>query len=456
MVAAVQSQRMATALRSLPLLADANRQRMLVWRAGDANCVGKFLAEVQAHAQRLPACRYAVNLCSDRYRFLVAFCAAIVAGQTNLLPASRAPQAVREVMHDYPDSYALIDAESTWSSSRHYRIDDIESGASDLGNPEIATDHIVCIGFTSGSTGQPSANPKTWGSFCATSALNANVLGADCAGLNIVATVPPQHMYGLETSVLLPLRSHASIHAAQPFFPADIGKALADMPAPRVLVTTPVHLRALLREMSSLPSLEAIVCATAPLDASLAAAAESRFATRVVEVFGSTETCVIAHRRSALESNWHLYAGVDLHPQPDGTLVEAAHFTAPVRLQDIVELLPSRQFILRGRNSDLLEIAGKRASLTELTQRLLSIDGVDDAVIFQLDADHNGVQRLAALAVAPSLSEAQMLAALRQAVDPVFLPRPLRKIHALPRNATGKLPRDALLLALRGASASKG
>jgi acyl-coenzyme A synthetase/AMP-(fatty) acid ligase len=70
-------------------------------------------------------------------------------------------------------------------------------------------------------------------------------------------------------------------------------------------------------------------------------------------------------------------------------------------------------------------------------------------VIFALDADSNGVQRLAGLVVAPGLSEADVTAALRQAVDPVFLPRPLRCVARLPRNATGKLPRAALLAALK-------
>ena len=46
--------------------------------------------------------------------------------------------------------------------------------------------------------------------------------------------------------------------------------------------------------------------------------------------------------------------------------------------------------------------------------------------------------------VAPTLSEAQIARALRQSIDPVFLPRPLRKVPALPRNETGKLPRHAL------------
>ena len=72
--------------------------------------------------------------------------------------------------------------------------------------------------------------------------------------------------------------------------------------------------------------------------------------------------------------------------------------TPPTMLQDVVELLPKRHFRLCGRNSDLLEIAGKRASLADLTRRLLSIDGVVDGIMFQLDATHaSGIQRIAAL-----------------------------------------------------------
>lgn len=114
-------------------------------------------------------------------------------------------------------------------------------------------------------------------------------------------------------------------------------------------------------------------------------------------------------------------------------------------LQDLVELLPQRGFRLCGRNTDLLEIAGKRASLGDLTRRLLALPGVQDGVVFQLDADRAGVRRLAALVVAPQRSEAELLAALRLAIDPAFLPRPLRRVAALPRNETGKLPRAALL-----------
>ena len=447
--AVVQPGSVIQSAQRVPLLAIADAQRALVLEDGKRIDAGRFVAAAVALAAKLPPHRYAVNLCEDRYQFLLAFCAVALAGQTNLLPAARMPQAIAAVMHAYSGSYALGDGAG--EGIAHYlrlppRDDAQTDPASDM--PDIAADHIVAIGFTSGSTGAPKANAKTWASICASSALNATLLGVDRDAASIVATVPPQHMYGLETSVLLPLRSHAAIHAGQPFFPADVALALAALDAPRILVTTPFHLRALLQAGISLPPLRTIVTATAPLDVVLAAADEHRFAAPVTEVFGSTETCVIAHRRTVRDEPWRLYDGVELHPQPDGTVVQAPHFAAPTLLQDIVEILPDQRFRLCGRNSDLIEIAGKRGSLADLTHHLLAIDGVRDGVVFQLDADERGLRRLAALAVAPEIQEAQIIAALRAAIDPVFLPRPLKLVAALPRNGAGKLPREALLAAL--------
>jgi len=434
----------------LPLLADGDLQRVLIRRAGAPVSAGRFIAQVEALAARLPPGRYVVNLCEDRYQFLLAFCAIVLAGQTNLLPAARTPHAIAGVMQAYAGSYTLGDVPIDGVALGFVMSDAAGAGDADVRSiASIATDHVVAIGFTSGSTGAPKPNAKTWGSVCASSALNAALLGVDAGGASIVATVPPQHMYGLEMSILLPLRSRAAIHAGQPFFPGDVARALEQTPAPRLLITTPFHLRALLHDAVALPALQAIVTATAPLEAELAGAAEARFGAPVVEVFGSTETCVIAHRHTVREESWRLFSGVELHPQPDGTLVHAPYFAAPTLLQDIVELLPEHRFRLCGRNSDLLEIAGKRASLAELTRHLLAIDGVCDGVMFQLDADARGLRRLAALVVAPALSETHILATLRAAIDPAFLPRPLRRVDALPRNAAGKLPREGLLAALK-------
>jgi acyl-coenzyme A synthetase/AMP-(fatty) acid ligase len=415
----------------------------------------RFEDEVRGLAATLPAARHAVNLCEDRYHFLVAFCAAASRGQTTLLPSSRAPAVVDQVLAQYPDSYCLGDQALYPEPPAYMRLPAVlpqRSGAA----LSIDADALVAIGFTSGSTGLARPNPKTWASFCASTAQNllalGDLLGRDGADTTpVVATVPPQHMYGMELSVLLPLLGAIAVHATRPFFPHDIARALRDAPTPPLLVTTPVHLRALVESGVVLPPLAGIVCATAPLSVDLASAAETRFGCEVRELFGSTETCVIACRRTARDIAWTPLPGVRKTPQPDGTAVTARHLPEPVVLADLVEVLADGRFELRGRNTDLLDIAGKRASLGDLTRKLLAVPGVLDGVVFQLEeADASGVRRIAALAVAPTLDAAAILSALRVQVDPVFLPRRLRCVDALPRNETGKLPRQALLKQLRG------
>jgi acyl-coenzyme A synthetase/AMP-(fatty) acid ligase len=233
-------------------------------------------------------------------------------------------------------------------------------------------------------------------------------------------------------------------------FPADIAGALAELPRPRVLVSTPVHLRALVESAQDLPHVELIISATAPLDQALAQAAELKLGGMLLEMFGSTETCVFATRRTALEPAWRLYPGVELTPQAEATLVNAPGFTAPVLLQDMVEMQDHGRFVVRGRSGDMVEVAGKRASLGDLTRRLLAVEGVRDAALFQPEAESSGViRRIAALVVAPGLTSAAILERLAPGVDPAFLPRPLVLVDALPRNEVGKLPRERLLAALR-------
>ncbi|MBS7458760.1 AMP-binding protein [Coralloluteibacterium stylophorae] len=443
----------------LPLLWGTT-DRVFAFDAGRRVSAGEFLARVRAVAATLPEAGHVLNLCEERYAFLVGLCAALLRGQVSLLPSSRAPEVVADLLAQYGDAYCLGDActRAPPPGTRLLRVDLAQPCAEvpETAIPELPADRVVLIGFTSGSTGQPKAHAKTWGALRRSDRGNAALLAAHLptgALAEIVATVPSQHMYGIETSVLLPLLGPFAIHTGRPFFPADVAAALEHCRGPRVLVSTPVHLRNLLAGGVPLRGLQAVVSATAPLSRELAAAVEAAWGAPVLEVFGSTETCVFAHRRTAVEADWTLRAGVDLHPQPDGSVVDAPWLAAPTALQDIVELLPDRRFRLHGRSADLLEIAGKRASLGELTRRLLAIPGVVDGIVFQREhCDVRGVRPIVALAVAPGLAPAQILERLRQVVDPVFLPRPLRCVDALPRNETGKLPRAALAAALERAA----
>jgi acyl-coenzyme A synthetase/AMP-(fatty) acid ligase len=114
----------------------------------------------------------------------------------------------------------------------------------------------------------------------------------------------------------------------------------------------------------------------------------------------------------------------------------------------------STTFLLHGRHADQVNIAGKRTSLAYLNQQLNAIPGVRDGVFLLPREDHpDSIHRLTALVVAPGLTPAALTQALRERIDPVFLPRPLLLVDAC-RNATGKLTQD--LLATLQAQAATG
>ena len=122
----------------------------------------------------------------------------------------------------------------------------------------------------------------------------------------------------------------------------------------------------------------------------------------------------------------------------------------------MIEVLAPDRFLLHGRVSDMVNVAGKRSSLDFLNAQLLAVEGVSDGVFYMPDDDTpGGVTRLAAFVVAPGLSREQLLARLRQRIDAAFLPRPLVLLERLPRAPSGKLPREALR-ALAGAQSRDG
>jgi acyl-coenzyme A synthetase/AMP-(fatty) acid ligase len=351
-----------------------------------------------------------INLCASRYAFLAGFAAALAGRKTTLLPPSSAAAIVAETAAAY-GACSIIDDHTMDSQSAPSR------GAALLAAP--SDDFVALIGHTSGSTGGPTAHPKNWSSLRATSALNAAAIRREL----------PQG-------------------AGQPWIVAtvDVAQALGAVPAPRVLVSTPVHLRSLIESGVSLPTVAVVVSATAPLSPELARDVEDRFGTTLLEMFGSTETCVIATRRSARERGWRPYPGIALEPAGSGTRVSAPWLAGPTLLQDVLEVGPEGRFTVIGRNSDLIEVAGKRASIADLTRRLNSLPGVRDAYVLQADApDAIGVRRLAALVVAPGLTSGAVLDLLRPLVDAAFLPRPLVMVEALPRNQVGKIPRSEVL-----------
>lgn len=434
-------------MQNLPLVTHTSLDKTLAWHKGVAISVEKFLTDVEYLSAILPDSQHVLNVCRDRYHFTVGLAAAIVSNKVTLLPPTHTPEMVQQLQAFSSDVFCLHDHEDCSIALPQLRYPDMpELHARYIDIPEIDVEQLVAIVFTSGSTGAPIPHKKHWGSLVQNVQIQAERLGLSAnTHYSIIGTVPPQHMYGLESTVLLPLQSGNAFSSDQPFYPVDICGALDDVPSPRILVSTPLHLRSLLEAEVTMPELALVLSATAPLSSALAYKIEANVKAPLLEIYGSTETGQIATRSTAQHSEWHLFSGVQLTQHGERVWAEAGHVEKPVILNDVIELIDSTHFLLHGRTHDLINIAGKRNSLASLNHHLNSIEGVVDSAFFMPDeVSHDHVTRLSACVVAPDLTAAVILAALRTRIDPVFLPRPLVFVASLPRNSTGKLPRDAL------------
>lgn len=474
---------------TLPLIAHTRGDQIVAYRDGAPVTLARFLADVRHLASRLPAGRHVFNMCADRYLFTVGLCASLLADKISLLPPAHTPAMVRELATFAPDTFCLHDdpgcaceagmpgmrvtlpgvdegADAGADEGSHEGIaNDTAGHAQAIAIPRIPADRTLAYLFTSGSTGLPMPHRKTWGEMVRNARAAAARLGIDAlAGATLVGTVPAQHMYGLECTVMLALHGGVALSAAHPFYPYDVAAALAAVPAPRVLVASPVHLRTLQLSPVELPAVARLLSATAPLAPRLARDIEARTGAPLLEIYGSTETGHIATRRTAHDAAWQLLPGVTLRldrsqraeatavgdDADDGPawLAGGAHLPQPVALNDEIEPLDAHRFLLHGRKADLIKIAGKRTSLAYLNHHLNAIPGVLDGVFHMPRGEPAGglgkEARLTALVVAPGLNAADIVHALRARIDPAFLPRRVFFVDGLPRNATGKLPRDLL------------
>ena len=437
-----------------PLLAHRSLDAAVAWRCGSPITVRQFLSDARSLAAAMPDGRHVLNTCSDRYRFAVGLAAALLSDRVSLLPSMVTPDVVAHLRDFAPDAFCLGDAGQASHRLPFVAYPESLPPSPVDAIPSIPGERNVAWLFTSGSTGTPQPHRKTWGLLVRNVRAEASILGLDDGRAHtIVATVPAQHMYGFESTVLVAWQGGAAFSAARPLYPADIVAAIDAVPAPRMLVTTPFHLRTLIDAGVPIPKVESLLSATAPLSVPLAREAEAMTGAPLNEIYGSTETGQIAFRRPTAGVEWRLFPGVRLDTRDGRTWASGGHVEAEVALGDVIEVGAGDRFVLHGRSADMINVAGKRSSIAYLNHQLLSVPGVVDGVFCLPDEDAtDGVARLSAVVVAPGFDGIKLKQALRAKIEPAFLPRRILFVDALPRNATGKLPAASLAALLAGKS----
>ncbi len=412
---------------------------------------GAALGAARSLAAALPPSRYIVNVCESLDGFVVAALAALVDERTMLLPPNRLPRALAELRAQFADPVCVGDEQRDTQTPVGVREHIARASREPLPQidrwPAVRDDHIAAILFTSGSTGAPTPHAKTWSALVHGARALMRSIEKPAPRVAIVGTVPPQHMFGLETTVLLPLQSGTTVCIARPAFAADLVDTISDAqgfaPDGVWLMTTPLQLRAFHREQRALHGVAGVIASTMPLDPALAACVERDWGTAVHEIYGCTEGGVLAVRRTTMSRAWKPVDDVKFAIADDGTArVTGGHVRGRIALADRLRPLGDDDvFELIGRHGDFVKVAGKRASLAGLTRELTSIAGVVDGAFFLV---HDDASRVAAAAVAPGTTPAALRAELARRIDAAFLPRPLVLVDALPRADSGKLPLSAL------------
>ena len=384
---------------------------------------------------------------------MVGFCAVVLRKQINLLPPNKNTATQTKLAGIYANTYILHDGCNQLAASiPAFNLEELNLSELKLSGgprvehtPLVGGNQLAAISFTSGSTGDSKPNLKYWDSLKVSSNINSeHMLGDLTDTLHMVATVPAQHMWGLETSVFLPLHHKVCILDTRPFYPQDVLSDLALLPKPRGLITTPAHLRSLQDAHLELPEASLVLSATSPLPQALAQAVERSLKSKLLEVYGCSEVGSMAVRKTASETLWQLFRGISFKKTGCNTLVTAAHLPHVTTLEDQITLIGPSQFELGGRSDDSVEIAGKRGSLLEINQVLQQFPGLIDGLVFMPPKPPSspGIKRLVAIvSLKPGVDKALLRAYFREHLDSAFVPRPIFKVDKIEREESGKLPK---------------
>jgi acyl-coenzyme A synthetase/AMP-(fatty) acid ligase len=389
-----------------------------------------------------------VCLCvADRPHLLSALLASLAGAPPFILPHTFHPQVLREVHEAKPFRLILADvAVEPPEGAAVIRVETCLPGDRPLELVRPPDQPFISL-FTGGSTGKPRTWSKTPANLFGEALYLARTLGIG-NGDRFLSTVPPQHIYGLLYSVLLPFVASARVLRRTFTFPREILGALQKEEA-TVLVGVPIHYRALRSGDLKRFSLRLAFSSAAPLDPGDAAFFLEKTGLAITEIYGSTETGGMAIRTSGEnQGSWTPFTCVDWKILSERLCVRS-DFVCPDLPRDAdgffvtadrVSQTGETRFRFLGRADHIVKIAGKRVDLDEIRDKILRIPGVTDAYITTLPLNRARRAEIAAL-VATDLPVRDLRTALRSMDESYGRPRRIRIVNAIPVLPNGKVDR---------------
>jgi acyl-coenzyme A synthetase/AMP-(fatty) acid ligase len=394
-----------------------------------------------------------VCLCiEDRPLLLAALLASMAGAPPFVLPHAFQPQVLSDVCEARHFRLILTDsAIEPPEGTEVIRVEECRPRPSDRPLKLVRSpDRAFVSLFTGGSTGKPRIWSKTPANLLGEAMNLARTFAVRQTDL-ILSTVPPQHIYGLLGSILLPFVASAQVLRRTCTFPQEILSALQNEGA-TILVGVPIHYRALRSEDLRRFSLRLALSSAAPLDSDDAAFFLEKTGLAITEIYGSTETGGIAIRSCGTNHDiWEPFACIDWKILSDRLYVRS-DFVSPdlpcdvegfFMTADRVAKAGENRFKFLGRADHIVKIAGKRVDLEEIREKIRRIPGVKDAVVIAVPLTGARQAQIATL-VATDLSIRELRAAIHSMEEHYGRPRRIRIVKAIPVLPNGKIDRQAI------------
>ena len=416
--------------------------------------LAQFRSDVAANAAALRAvnCRRGLLLTQDTYWAGVGLLALLQSGAAVVMPPNALPATLASLAGEW--DHLVSDAAIAGVAPPLL----LRAGEGQEPLKELDPQASVIELFTSGSSGDPKRVIKTLSQMEREAAASEALLGPFLSERGVVTgTVSHQHLYGLSFRLFWPLCSgrvmDGTVHE---FWESLTAGGLSG----GAIIASPAHLTRIPRR----PALRAdegpgfILSAGAPLPTAAAVQARDMFAAPVLEIYGSTETGVIAWRkRDELDMPWQPVPGVIVRQAADQRILVTSPFLpdeAEHEGSDRIRLLPDGGFELLDRADRIAKVEGKRISLPEVEKRLLGLSNVAAASAVVLPGNKPGLAAAIVLTeqgahelaeVGPFRFGRRLRKELSAVLEPAGIPRRWRFVTALPTGPLGKVRMEDVL-----------
>ena len=422
------------------LLLDSNDERLITEDGVTLAALKKDVANARESIRAVTHDELAL-FHSDAYIFLVWLLAAWQEGRKVLVPVDK--------------NIALSPKFTNWFKIGEFDAPDLTEWGNRKGL-DVETFSVLKPGFdalgvfTSGSTGEPVRIDKTIRQLeNEVDALEFTFGAAIPKDVVFYRSVSHQHFFGMPFGVYWAISRGSMISRM-----AIKGGHEWNTSNPQVLITSPSFLKSIVDTASQHKNIgtgiQSIFSAGGVLDDSIFTTINAITNTRVVDIYGSSETGHIAWRSSP-EMPWQAQAGVQFKKPIQDVLEIKSTFCPSDDWFPTSDLARQNgeSFEILGRADRIIKVEGTRVSLSQLVGSIKESPLVEDCQISDLESGRRSqlgaVLKLSPLGIQTLETEGRLglvnrlKESLRGKINSIAIPRRWRFIEDFPRNALGKV-----------------